>query len=115
MTSGRGDARRGIGLFRSRRERTALLALALFLICVSAHAFCLPFRVDRLDSATVSRLPEDYSLSLAGDDTVLQPFRLSGNVERVSLHIAEYPPESPGALWLRILDRAGETLLAEKR
>ena len=103
------------GLFRSRRARTALLALALFLICVFAHAVCLPYRVDRLDSATVSRLPEDYSLSLTGDDHLLQPFRLSGSVERMSLHIAEYPPESPGALRISILDRRGATLLAEKR
>ncbi|MBQ3276964.1 MAG: DUF2142 domain-containing protein [Oscillospiraceae bacterium] len=114
MTNGGGDGRKG-GLFRSRRARTALLALALFLLCVSAHAFCRPFRVDRMDIATVSRLPEDYSLSLTGDDTILQSFCLSRSVERMTLHIAEYSPDGPGALRVRILDRTGATLRAEKR
>ena len=111
----RGTAKKGNGVLQSRRARTALLALALLLISVSAHAFCTPFRVDRLDSATVSRLPEDYSLTLGGDDTLYQPFRLSREVERMALHIAPYPAGGPGELSLRILDAPGGIILSEKR
>ena len=110
-----GTAKKGNGVLQSRRARTALLALALFLISVSAHAFCTPFRVDRLDGATVSRLPEDYSLTLGGDDTLYQPFRLSREVERMALHIAPYPAGGPGELSLRILDAPGGIILSEKR
>ena len=107
-------AGKGPGVFfQSRRARTALLAMALFLLSVTAHAFFAPCLVDRLDAATVSHLPEDYSLRLAGDDLLLQPFVLSRDVARTALHIAAFPEGQAGSVGLRILDARGEDTLAE--
>ena len=61
-------------LFRSRSARTALLALALFLICVFAHAVCLPYRVDRLDSATVSREGQTLTIRASVPSTLTMDY-----------------------------------------